>query len=324
MATENGASPGLGGQRGKELFLGIGGTLVFFFSALLIPMVGLFAGIFTPLPTLLFFYRWGPPWGYVIPGGAALLGIPLLMLLDLGYGAPYLLEMLVFGLFLGFGMRRHWSVERVVGSASALVTVMGLLFLWISLQGTEGGFFKAMEDDLQSSITATLQQYGDLSRDQKAVSSAIQKVVPLIVRLFPAIAVSSAILISWMNLLVTRRYCRNHRVLLPPWREWSHWKANDLLVWVVIGAGFSQLLPMGIFRLVGLNVLLVVGTIYLLQGFSIMAFYFDRWNLPKPLRAFLYALLLLQQYLALGAVLFGLFDVWVDFRRLSGKPAEPT
>lgn len=324
MATGNGASPGLGGQRGKELFLGIGGTLVFFFSALLIPMVGLFAGIFTPLPTLLFFYRWGPPWGYAIPGAAALLGIPVLMLLDLGHGIPYFLEMLVFGLFLGFGMRRHWSVEMVVGSASALVTAMGLLSLWVSLQGTEGGFFKALEDDLQSSITATLQQYGDLSRDQKAVTSAIQKVVPLIVRLFPAIAVTSAILISWMNLLVTRRYCRNHRILLPPWREWSHWKANELLVWVVIGAGFSQLLPMGVFRLVGLNVLLVAGTIYLLQGFSIMAFYFDRWNLPKPLRAFLYALLLLQQYLALGAVLFGLFDVWVDFRRLSGKPAEPT
>jgi len=74
---------------------------------------------------------------------------------------------------------------------------------------------------------------------------------------------------------------------------------------------------------VGLNVLMVMGTIYLLQGFSILAFYFERWNLPRALRAFLYALLFVQQYLALGAVLLGLFDVWADFRRLSKKPVEP-
>ncbi len=286
-------------------------------------MVGLFAGIFTPFPTLLFFYLWGPPWGYAIPGGAALVGTLVLAVLNLGQNAPYLLEMLVFGLFLGFAMRRRWPVERVVAASTALVTAIGAFLLWTSLHGTEAGFLKALEEDFGNSVTSTLQQYGALSKDHGEMNDAVQRVIPVMVRLFPAIAVSSAILISWVNLLVTRRYCRNRGVSLPPWGEWSHWKAGESLVWGVIAAGFSLLLPVKMLQLVGLNVLMVMGTIYLLQGFSILAFYFERWNLPRALRAFLYALLFVQQYLALGAVLLGLFDVWADFRRLSKKPVEP-
>jgi hypothetical protein len=53
---------------------------------------------------------------------------------------------------------------------------------------------------------------------------------------------------------------------------------------------------------------------------AIVGFYFERWKLPRIFRAFLYGVILVQQFFTLGAMLMGLFDLWVDFRRLKQSP----
>jgi hypothetical protein len=72
--------------------------------------------------------------------------------------------------------------------------------------------------------------------------------------------------------------------------------------------------------MVAMNVMMVLGTIYLFQGLSISAYYFQRWRLPGFFRGALYGFFFLQQFATLGVMLLGLFDLWFDFRRLSRKP----
>jgi len=93
------------------------------------------------------------------------------------------------------------------------------------------------------------------------------------------------------------------------------------LVWIVILSGFALLLPVQQLQIIAMNALVVLGTIYLLQGLAIITFYFERWRLPRILQAIFYGFLVLQQFASLGAVLLGFFDIWFDFRRLSKKAA---
>ena len=308
----------------REIIVGVTATLLLFLAVVMIPVFGIVLGTFTPLPTLLAYYRWGSPQAFWVPGSATLLGYVLLAHLNVAHSLPYLMEMLLLGLLIGLGMRRGWSPERTVGTASALVFAAGALVFWFSYGGGNEGSGIVIERDLHDAISIILQQYGASSSDKQLIEETLQKMLPLLLRLLPGAALSSTLMACWLNLLVARRYCRVRNLPLPAWPEWSQWKAPDIMVWIVIGSGILLLLPFGFLKIAGLNALMVAGVIYLFQGLAIVSYYFERWKLPRIFRAAVFAIILIQQFFTLGAMLLGLFDMWFDFRRLSrGTPASP-
>ena len=315
------ALPQQHGVAAREVAVSIAATLMFFMAIVFVPMMGLFAGVFTSLPTLLSVYRWGLPMGLWVPGGALVIGGLLLAYLDMLLSVPYLGEMLLLGFVLGTGMRRAWSLEKTIGLASLLVFLSGALLFWSNLAVDAGGVFKSLEEGLQKAISATLKQYAGVSADTLTLEESLKNVIPMVVRLLPGASLASALLTSWLNLLVAKRFCTVRGLPLPAWDPWVQWRAPEMLVWAVIVSGFALLLPIQHLKLVAMNVLVVLGTIYLLQGLAIITFYFERWRLPRILRAIFYGFLVLQQFASLGAVLLGFFDMWFDFRRLTKKAA---
>jgi uncharacterized protein YybS (DUF2232 family) len=307
----------------REIALGIAATLLFFLSALLVPVLGFLAGVFTPLPTLLTFFRFGAPLGLWIPVGAFVLGSVLLSVLGLASSIPYLMEMVVFGMLLGTGMRQNWSTEKTIGVSGLIVFAAGAMAFWMTNGGPEGTLVSQVEKELKETLTAVLDQYAGTSVDRELFNQSLQQFIPVLVRLMPGFSMATSLIIAWLNVLVARRYCRIRNVALPGWPEWSLWKAPEKLVWVVIGAGFLLLLSDGAMRIFCLNLLIVLSTVYLLQGLAIVAFYVDKWKIPRFLRVLIYGFLLLQQFATLGAVLMGFFDMWLDFRRISPKPSGP-
>ncbi len=153
------------------------------------------------------------------------------------------------------------------------------------------------------------------------MESTLLESVPLIVRIIPGVLISCVIGISWLNLLVSRRYCRAVAIECCVSDKLTLWKSPEFIVWFVIAGGLMVLLPVGDLKLPGINVLLVMGTIYFLQGLAIVAFYFERWKMPLYVKGFVYAVMFLQQFASLAVAVLGLFDVWFDFRKLVKKPA---
>ncbi len=308
----------------RELAAGIAATLVFFFSVMFIPVMGIFTGIFTPLPTLLSFYRWGLPLGFFVPGVTALVGSAVLIQMSAVESIPYLIEMLLFGLLLGAGMRQSWSFDTTIWRSSLAIMVMGaIVFLAANTIGEgAGGLVKRLEEDLYNSIALTLEQYGAMTAEKRLLEDALRRMVPWMVRLLPGAALASTLIVAVMNVLLALRYFRIRSLPLPPWVEWSQWKTPEPLVWGVVASGFALLVPVEPLRTVSFNVLLVLGIIYLFQGLAVIGFYFDRWGLPRLLRGIFYGILFLQQFVTLGAILVGLFDVWFDFRRISRKSLQ--
>jgi uncharacterized protein YybS (DUF2232 family) len=65
---------------------------------------------------------------------------------------------------------------------------------------------------------------------------------------------------------------------------------------------------------VALNVLVVAGFIYFLQGLAVVLAFFERISVPSLARVIFWLFLLFQPYLVLAISFLGLFDVWGDFR----------
>ncbi len=68
--------------------------------------------------------------------------------------------------------------------------------------------------------------------------------------------------------------------------------------------------------MIGLNGLIVLMTIYFFQGIAIISFYFNKKNFSKGAKILLYGLIVLQQLLLFVVIGLGLFDAWLDFRKL--------
>lgn len=96
----------------------------------------------------------------------------------------------------------------------------------------------------------------------------------------------------------------------------NQWQAPDYLVWALIGCGLLILLPSSATRMIGLNVLLILMTIYFFQGMAIVSFYFEKKQVPRLFRILLYTLIALQQLALIAVIGIGLFDMWVNFRKL--------
>ena len=296
-------------------------TLAFFLSAMVIPVAGVALGVFTPLPVLVFYYRWGAPAGFQVPCGSALVGGLILHFLDIDRGIPYFLEMVALGLFMGVTLQKRWSAEKVIGGAGALICILAALVLWITYDGNSADLVRYLEEDLQRTVDAAFSSYGSTGAEKESIEGTIREVLPTVVRLLPGICISSSLVTCWLNVLAARRFCRLRSLPLPAGPDWTRWKAPEHLVWGVITGGFAILLPYASIKITAMNLLVALATVYLLQGYAVAAFFFERWKLPRVLRAIIYAFFMLQQIATMAAALTGFFDVWLDFRRLSAKAA---
>jgi len=96
--------------------------------------------------------------------------------------------------------------------------------------------------------------------------------------------------------------------------EFITFRNPDLLVWVLISAGFSLLLPTSLVTTPALNILLLVVLMYFVQGLAIISVLISRQSISGILRIGFYIMLVIQPYLAVLIAGIGLCDLWVDFR----------
>ncbi len=309
------------GSTEKEFLLLIVLTVGLFLSITFVPLVGFIPGILTPAPTVLALIRWEFPNAWLVPGCAAVTGSLILCLLNLSDNIAYLLALIGMGAVMGYGFRHQWSTEKIVGLSSLFVIGMAGLFVALAFTETKGEMVRLIEQDLRGAISAALKQLGSSSPETQELESKLIETVPLIVRIMPGVLMSCTLGISWLNLLISLRYCRAAATEFCVREQLTLWKAPEFIVWFVIAGGLILLLPVGDLKLAAINLLIVTGTIYFLQGLAIVAFHLQRWKLPVYVKGFVYAVVFLQQFASMATAVLGLFDVWFDFRKLGKKPA---
>jgi len=140
---------------------------------------------------------------------------------------------------------------------------------------------------------------------------------------FPGIVSSFFIFLSLSNIITFSKLNQIkglERNLKP---EFDRWRLPWWLVWVFILFGFMAIIPEGIWPDIGKNGVLILCVFYLIQGFSIMRFFFKVMDTPIYIRYLVYALIGIQWYGLLLVVFTGLMDNWFDFRtRLEKKMAS--
>jgi len=162
------------------------------------------------------------------------------------------------------------------------------------------------------------EQVGIKGDELTTLREGMQQAGILIGRVYPALIVISLTFIVGMNLAVLTKFAARLPGL-PAAGDFRGFRNPEHLVWVLIVAGFAMLVKSQQVTTAALNVLIVVGSLYFIQGMAIIAHFFTRFAVPKFARVMFYLFLTLQPYLAVALATLGIFDIWGDFRSPKNK-----
>lgn len=285
-----------------------------------IPIVGVFFAVLTPLPLILLSVRHGRAIALV---GVLAVGVSLASLMGLGYAWVFYLEFSLPAMVLAEAIRREWAPELSVAAGSLAVLGGSLLGLFMLSRG-EGGPIEFLQEHLDLALQQAMGFYGKmgLSPDELwPVSASVEQVRNFLLATSPSLLIAAALLTTSTNYFLARGGLTRASTPGGSYPGFA-WKMPDSLVWVLIGAASLILSRLPIAKEIGLNGLLIMMTLYFLQGLAIAAFWIRRLKLPPFVGMLGVVLLLIQPVLLLLLTGVGLFDIWFVFRRqtLPGPP----
>ena len=302
----------------RDVIKGSAATLLLFLVYAVFPLIGTPAGIVAPFPALFYGLKQGRTSGLAI----VLVTVAVLALTEPTIALLYLFQGGLLSLLLAEFLRRGQGGARSIAGAVAGIAILVVVTAtaYGLLSGVDlNGVIRA---GITASIaqTAALYQKGGFSPEElSAIQEALKRSGVLIGTIYPALLVLLMVAFAGFNLVLVRRNAG--RLLSPPeLGRFSDYRTPDHLIWLVIASGFCLLLDHPVLFQSTLNVLIVSLGLYFIQGLAIIVTFFDRFAVSSLMRGIFYVLLAVQPYLAIGVTLFGLFDLWLNFR--TPKPGE--
>ncbi len=301
----------------REIAVGVAATGVIFAASLAIPIFGFFLAMLVPLPTLLFRVKLGRKKGALVP-----LGGTLIVAVSAGaatFDTLFFAELMLAGFILAECFETDLSVERSIGYTSGIMlgSATCLLVLYGNLAGVE--VFGSMSAYLSKNLALTLDVYRNMGMSEenvRMIADSLDGIAYVLVRILPGMTAAFALFLSWLTVLTARPLLRARGLTVPDFGSLRLWKPPEALVWGVIVCGGALMLPDKTVKIIALNGLIVLMTIYFFGGIAIISYFFEKKRFPTFVRVFLYSLIALQQLFLLLVIGLGFFDMWLNFRKL--------
>lgn len=307
----------------KDIVVGVTATLIIFSVAVFMPVVGFFVSLFIPLPVLFYRAKLGRRNGSIVPLVAG-------TVMGLVFGGLTMDIFFFSGLMLlGFAIsemfEKKLSLEMTIVAACSIVLGVGLTVLLLYCVMADTGVYTLVSAYVATNLALSLDLYQGIGIPQETIdtiSGSLDQIQYVLVRLLPSLAAASTLFVAWTNLIAARPIMLRRGLYFPDFGRLNLWRAPEPLIWGVIGCGLILFLPASGIRLIGVNGLLVLLTVYFIQGMAIVSFYFEKKKLPRAMRVVLYMTIALQQLFLLIVICIGLFDMWINFRKIDTNKRE--
>jgi uncharacterized protein YybS (DUF2232 family) len=296
--------------------------MVLLLASVWIPIAGPFFSLLTPLPFLYYSAKLGVSQAVKLTCVSILVTGLIAAITRQSQLIFLCFEFSVLGLILSEIFRRKMSIGTSVLLGTCLLLLMGLLVLAVAGLRKNLGPLEMVYAYLLESLEETARLYTQVGADPEKAGAfqetlkALKEVVALI---YPSLMIVGSAFVVWLNVIMSRPLFIKRNLEVPDFGALDRWKSPELMVWGLIAAGFSLFLSFSPLRLVAVNALVIMLAIYFFHGLSVLLFYLNKYRVPPWMRVGVYALIVLQQILVVGVTMAGLFDQWIDLRRIHQK-----
>ena len=292
----------------------------FFLAGGAIPLFGAFAMLLAPAPILI--YAVGLPYPHRRAIVAVAIAAAFVALMAGPYaGVSYLVSFGLATLIMCWMLERRSSFEMITAvTAGAMLTAATLTAL--AMTGGPDALVKLIHDELQQGMNRGQEFYKYLGMESAIANDTQAGIIATTMRLSPAFALllcSAAVL---FNQRIFWRWTGAQRLGYALFGDLSRWSAPEWMVWLLLACGFGLFIPIGPLSDIALNGFVCVAAVYFCQGLAIVGFYFQALAVPAIVRGIIYFVVFAQPVVASIVSLAGIFDMWIDFRRLKPPSQE--
>ncbi len=243
------------------------------------------------------------------------------LLMGVAMGLAYLLSFGLATAIACYMLERRSSFE-LIAAVCAGAMVSAIVVAALAFSGGPDALIKTVHDQLMQGMSRGQELYKLLGLQASAIPADTQAtVVATMMRLLPAFTLILAGAAMLLNLRVFWRWAGPQRLTYNLFGDLSRWSASEWLVWLLLASGFGLFIPIGAVSDIALNGFICVAAIYFCQGLAIIGFYFHTLAVPALVRGIIYFVVFAQPVVGAIVCIAGVFDMWIDFRRL--KPPSP-
>jgi uncharacterized protein YybS (DUF2232 family) len=290
-------------------------SALMFLAGAMIPIIGGPIMFFAPAPVL--GNAVGFPYARSKMTVAILLGAGLVLVAGgLAAATLYLVAFGVAAAGMGLMLERRQPFELIVLATTALILV-GATVAALAFTGSPDALMQSVRHQLAAGIIRGEGFYKTVGIDTAISPDTRDYIVATVVGFTPALVALSGALMVLVNLVVFWRWSgKQQRIGYSLFGDLARWSAPEWLIWPLLVSGFGWFIPQTQVATVALNCFICIVAVYFGQGLAIMAFYFKRLKMPAVARGLIYFVTLAQPMLTAAVGIAGVFDLWVDFRRL--------
>jgi hypothetical protein len=208
--------------------------------------------------------------------------------------------------------------------ATAAVMVAGTVGLLVIARSPQG-LADMTRDTLIQGFARSASFYQSLGMGGGIDAAERDRMVSVTMRLLPAIAALTTAFMVTANLMCFWRWFGKGRLTYSLFGDLALWRTPEWLIWSLLATGFALFVPLDAVRAVAIDGFICIAAIYFCQGLAIAAYYFRMLSMPVAFRSIallLLGLIAVQPVLAVLVCTVGIFDMWVDFRRVKPPGRE--
>ncbi|HHW01395.1 MAG TPA: YybS family protein [Thermoanaerobacterales bacterium] len=295
-------------------------TIIISLIALYVPVLGIFASLIWPVPIVILGIRHGLRTSIL---ATAVAGIVVAMFQGFAQAFNVVLGFGLLGVVMGWAIRKKFSPYKVlfVGSGASLVSEIALIVTTIYIMG-----FNPMQMELSAmrdSITMVGNIYKNMGASPETVKQILEsygKILDFFAMAIPALLVMSSVVSAFLNYQVTKLILSRLGQKLEDFTPFWLWKLPDYTVFFFLLGVLMNLLeyywPVGVLKSIGINLQLIFGFAFIIEGLSLVSYYMGRFNLNKILRVLFVFLIFFNPLVSQIVLWAGMFDILFNFRKI--------
>ena len=274
-------------------------------------------GILSPFPLIFIYLQRGRQVGIAL---VALVFAVLLLLVGADRAMLFLAEYSLMALVLAELIRMQLPGDRCIAGGALASGLISVVLLAALLGDQDTSFKEFFEKQIRAHLSESMEAFESMGEDKGEVAKMkvfAENAAEGLAAAYPAFLLIGSLIGAVVNYTLIRlAWMRIYGVGLFSGRAFSDWICPENLVWCFIFSGAALFLGSGIVENAGLNVFLVMLCIYFSQGLSIVIHFLKVRNAPTFFWFVLFILIFVQPILIGLLAGLGVFDIWVDFRKI--------
>lgn len=302
----------------KDILTGILLCMLIIAIMYVIPLIGIFAWMFLPLPILFYRLKTGRNGSGIIM--VASLAVLIVLTSDFAFNILYFGSILMTGFCLGEFIEKHLSIEKIMLYTGGIILGSCVAVLLIYSLTQPQGIEQIISNYIsryQALSSRLFSESAQLYPEMKVDLEMLEKASSLFVIIFPGVFINSYFTMVWVNILLIKKVLLKKGIIVKSIENLNQWKAPDQLVFGVIALSILLFLPIGVLKYFAVNCLIILMFVYFFQGIAVASFFFQKKSVPFALRSFFYILIAIQPFFMFLVIGIGLSDIWINFRKLN-------